>query len=364
MSSNKPKIVFVSESIRRDSHAPLRYLRGFKVVHFYLKAPYKDMTKEDFKGSWQVSGQELFEKIINEKPVIIQGVEPFGSRVAFYLAYICYKAARATRAKLVVPVLENRPVAERFNLWQRFFLRLFCPILFKQAAAVVTLNNGAVRNVKSYYKDAKIKRGIIWGVWGVDLDLFRPVGPREHGKIIFVGRLIEDKGLRYLVEGFKMASRKLPYLHLQLVGQGPYEKELRDYVKKEGLERQVDFAGAVPNTELPRYFSSAEIAAYLSITMKRWEEQVGTVNFQALACGTVVLTAKSGAIPEYIKEGEGAILVRERSSSAIEKAILKFYNNRTFRRRLFASTLPASKNFDIKGEISKAEKLFEEILLK
>jgi len=358
----KPKVVFVSEAIRRDSHAPLRFLRDFEVVHFFCEAPYGDMSPEDYKGARQVDLKDMYAAIVKEKPAIIQGAEPFGSRRALRLSWISNRAARATGAKLVVPILENRPISARFNRVQRAVLRLVCPKIFASAAAVVVLNRGAQTNVRSYFRQAKIKRGIIWGVWGVDSDLFRPRGKREQKSMLYVGRLVEDKGLRYLLEGFRKAAQKIPKLRLRLAGSGPLLKELKAFVKKNNLSGQVEFLGVIKNVELPSFFSRADLCVYPSITMPRWEEQVGTVNFQALACGTPVLTTMSGAIPEYIKEGEGALLVKQRSAAALAAAIVKYYSDRKLRERLQSSARQVARKYDIKNEVGKAGKLFWEIL--
>lgn len=362
MEQVKPKVVFISESIRRDSHAPLRHLRNFKLIHLYLKAPYGDMDKGDLVGGRLVTLKNILAEIIAEKPAIIQGVEPFGSRLSLKLSYICLQAKKKTRAKLVVPILENRPIEERFNALQRAILYSFCPIYFRAADRVVALNRGAVRNVKRYFKKAKIVSGIIWGVWGVDLDLFRPSGNKEKGLIIYVGRLIEEKGLKYLLEGFKIASGKNPLIHLNLVGQGNFEEKLRRFVSENKLQGKVNFVGAVKNKDVPRYLARAELCIYPSITTKKWEEQVGTVNFQALACGTPVLTTRSGAIPEYIKDGRGAMLVEERDAEALSHAIIKFFTQSELRKKLTGLARQEAARYDIKKEIAKAEKLFTEVL--
>jgi glycosyltransferase involved in cell wall biosynthesis len=106
----------------------------------------------------------------------------------------------------------------------------------------------------------------------------------------------------------------------------------------------------------------AELCVYPSITTKKWEEQVGTVNFQALSCGTPVLTTQSGAIPEYIKDGEAAILVREKSARDIAEALIKFFGNARLAKKLTSQARETAKRYDIKKEIAKAEKLFTEVL--
>jgi len=359
----KIRAVFISEAIRRDSHAPLRFFKDVEPVHLYLNAPYGDMSKEDFFGSRQVKINNLLSEIIALKPDVIQGAEPFGSKLSLKLAYISYKAARKTGAKLVVPILENRPIEERFNTFQKIILKFFCKTYFNSASAIVVLNRGAEVNVKRFAPEAKIKRGIVWGVWGVDTRLFKKVCGKKPNTIIYVGRWIEDKGLKYMLEGFKKAQEKIPNLLLRLAGQGDFEGYMRDYCGTNNLEKNVEFIGMVKNTALPKYFSEAELSIYPSITQKRWEEQVGTVNFQSMACETPALTTKSGAIPEYLQDGEGAILVDERDSEAIYGGIISYFASKE-KTKLQRRARQFVMRYDIKGEIEKAEKLFIEVCKK
>lgn len=357
----KPKLVLVSQSIRRDIQAPLAYFKDFEVVHFYLEAPYGDMSKKDLKLARKATLTNLVSEIVKEKPDIIQGAEPFGSKLALRICAKCLKASRMTGAKLVIPVFENRPIAQRFNLVQRAVLKAFCPSYFGYASAVICLNQGAKKNVIYYNAKAKIFDGLIWGVWGVDLQRFKPTGPKIKGKIIYVGRLVEEKGLKFLLQAFLLSSKKIEYLSLQIVGGGPLEQDLKDFVLNNNLKDKVEFTGIVKNQVLPELFSSAELCIYPSITEKRWEEQVGTVNLQALACGTPVITTISGAIPEYIKEGEGAILVKERNARQIAGSIIKFFENEELKKSLTGGAIKAVKKYDVRLQIRKAEELLKKI---
>ena len=167
---SKKRIIFVSESIRRDNHTPLRFFNRYEVLHFYLKAPYGDLSKDDLNTAKQVKISNLFNEIIKARPDIIQGTEPFGSRLSLSLSYICLIAKIRTGAKLVVSVLENRPIGKRFSLIQRAVLKIFCPKYFRACDAIIALNKGAITNIKYYDKKAKIETGVIWGVSGVDLE--------------------------------------------------------------------------------------------------------------------------------------------------------------------------------------------------
>jgi glycosyltransferase involved in cell wall biosynthesis len=359
---NLPKLLFITEAIRRDIQLPLKNFRDFEIVHLYLDAPYGDMTKKDLAGCKRVKMDELLDAIVGQKPDIIQGVEPFGSKIGLKLSYISYLAKRKTGAKLVCPVFENRPIKERFNLVQRIVLRFFCPRFFKSCDRIFALKHGAVENIRFYSKRAKVKTGILWGVWGVDTDFFAPKGEKDENLIVYIGRWVSEKGIMYRLEGFRGALNKIPKLKLNLVGQGPLEEAMRCYVRDNVITDAVRFLGFAKSSALPGYFSRASLACYPSVKTRRWEEQVGTVNFQALSCGTPVLTTRGGAIEEYIKDGEGAILVEEKSAKSIEQAIIKFFSDQDLKKKLTARAREYAKKYDIKRGVEQAEKELQDVL--
>ena len=84
---------------------------------------------------------------------------------------------------------------------------------------------------------------------------------------------------------------------------------------------------------------------------------------QAMACETPALTTKSGAIPEYIEAGVGAYLVNERDSGAIAQAIISYFSMpESEKLKMQKKAREYVMRYDIKEEIAKAEKLFDEIL--
>ena len=361
MDKKRKTILFLSESIRRDNHRPLVYFKKYRCLHLYIKAPYGDMIKEDFVSSEKVKIHKVFARIRKESPDVLQGVEPFGSKIGFILSVISYYYALTSKVKLVSPVYENRPIHEKFSLFQRILLRLFCPMYLKRADVVIPVTNKSEEIVKSYYSRAKIDRSVIWGSWGIDTDEFRPLKEKERGLLVYVGKLIQEKGLKYMLEGFSGALEEVKYLKLNIVGDGPYKHDMETIIKMLKIDRKVKFIGLVPNKEVPRYMSEAELCLYPSYATKKWAEQTGLVNFQALSCGTPLLTTDSGGNPEYIKDGEGAMIVHQRNSEEIESSIIKFFTDETYKNDLTDRARKYVRRFDSKIQIGKAENLLDKI---
>jgi len=362
----KLKLLIISESIRRDIQEPLRYFDKFDVWHFYLSAPYGDYSQEELarlKNVKKVNLDNLKEEIKKLSPDIVQGTEPFGSRKSLLAARSIYLAVRGEKKiKFIVPILENRPINERFSSLQRIILRLFVPRYFKRVDLFFPLNKRAVENIKYYCRNAKMSEDYIWGIWGVDTKIFKPVAKKEDNKVVYVGRFVYEKGISFLLEGFRLALETNPNLELCLYGSGEYEKDIREIISRYSLKKKIFIMGYASREQLPEIFSSASIAVYPSITVKKWEEQVGTVNFQALACSTPIITTRSGAIPEYIKEGEGAILVKEKDSKAIAEALVKYFKSEDLRKKLIARARKFVMRYEISGTIKAAQRRIEELL--
>lgn len=361
----KPKLLIISESLRRDIQEPLKYFDRFEVRHLFLRAPYGDYSKADIASDESLEEatlDNLLEKIEAFDPDILQGNEPFGSKLAFRLASRIFEYAKFHKQiKLIIPVLENRPISERFNILQRTALRYFVPRYFKRADLFFALNKGSVRNILAYNKKANIKEGVIWGVWGVNTEFFKPIALKKDNTIIYLGRFVYEKGINYLLEGFKIAQAKLPELKINFYGNGEMEQSIKDFAKENNLSDKINIKGYVDFKLLPKIISEATLTIYPSITVKKWEEQLGTVNLQSMACSTPVISTKSGAIPEYLKNGEGAILVEEKSSEAIGGAIIKYFSDKDYQDDLIARARKFVLQYDVRNTIREAQKILIEL---
>ena len=339
---SKPTLAVVSMDIRRDLILPMRDFSKFRLVHLYRNAPYGDMTPDEMDPSL-VEFQTpcgLFRHLWKAKPDLVQGVEPFLFRLLPY-QYAIFGYAVVRRIPLVLVTFENRPLSEKYGrMLARLQEWLLWPI-FRYAKSVVALNKGAERNVSAVTSNANVTR-LMYGTWGVDLDEFSPCGDiDEHmsdsdaeNVILFVGRIHREKGIFQLLQAFARVRRRMPSTHLILIGDGPKRSMIENLIAAEDLQDCVTILGTIENRKLPPYFRGATVFVAPSITTRRWEEQVGMTNIQAMACGTPVVSTRSGAIPEYVPDGEAGILVPERDPVALADAILLLLTQDALRQRM------------------------------
>jgi glycosyltransferase involved in cell wall biosynthesis len=156
----------------------------------------------------------------------------------------------------------------------------------------------------------------------VDPETYRPGRSPELRRALgttgfvvgYVGRLVEAKGLRTLIE----AAAALPDVQLLVVGDGPLRREL----ETTGCARLV---GAVPRAEVPRHLNALDALVLPSLTTATWKEQFGHVLIEAMACGVPVIGSSSGAIPDVI--GDAGLIFREGDATALRTAIVALRND-------------------------------------
>ncbi|MEM3518836.1 MAG: glycosyltransferase family 4 protein [Candidatus Hadarchaeales archaeon] len=214
--------------------------------------------------------------------------------------------------------------------------------------------------------EEKLKR-LMWGTWGVDINKFTPTKTGEEpdfGRAIFFAGLLEEhKGIRYLLPAFKEVKRAVKDVKLVIAGDGSLRPLIVDYAKAHRLEKDVILLGVVKNEDMPKYFRAARLTVTPSITTRKFEEQVGMVNIQSMACGTPVVSTFCGGIPEYVLNGKTGILVQEKNSNALAEAIIRILKDESLRRRLGRNARKhAIENFDARKNIQRCEELVLEIL--
>ncbi|MEK6837188.1 MAG: glycosyltransferase, partial [Nanoarchaeota archaeon] len=167
---------------------------------------------------------------------------------------------------LRIPVVVTAHAGDVFPL-TNFLLRLLSRFSTCSAAAV-TVNS-------SYTKLAVAKisklRNIKVIPMGVDLRLFssasspaaaavrKKYGISKNGKVLlFVGRLAEKKGVKYLISAMKRVLRSYPQCKLVAVGEGHERSSLMRQSQQLGLSDNIIFAGSIPNTDLPSFYKAAD----------------------------------------------------------------------------------------------------------
>jgi len=153
----------------------------------------------------------------------------------------------------------------------------------------------------------------------------KPPNPRaldQVPRLLFVGRLDERKGLRYLLEALPMILKERP-IELRIVGKGILEAEIRVQCAALKLEDRVNFLGFVSKEELANEYASCDIFVLPAIVDSKGDtEGLGIVMIEALAHEKPVIASAVGGIVDVVQSGTTGILVPQKDPKALAIAIL------------------------------------------
>lgn len=161
----------------------------------------------------------------------------------------------------------------------------------------------------------------------VDLDRFRPEPPRRGTSatrpftVLYAGRLAEEKKIHLVIRAAAAVRKKIPDLRVILVGKGAYENDLRELVKSLDMERAVEFAGFVPEKDLPSYYARSDVFAIMSTA-----ETQCIAAMQAFACGIPVIATDTWGFKDYIVPGTGYRMQPGDVEGLSEKLIFLYRN--------------------------------------
>lgn len=151
---------------------------------------------------------------------------------------------------------------------------------------------------------------------GIDTERFKPLALHHRQNVIlYVGSLIERKGIRFLLLALPSVFRAFPNYRLLIVGEGPQYPMLKQMIELLNIADKVIFLGFQPHDQVRSLMQQAKL-----LVLPSTEEAQGVVLLEALACGTPVVASRVGGIPEVITPEVG-ILVPCADPLALSEAI-------------------------------------------
>jgi glycosyltransferase involved in cell wall biosynthesis len=145
----------------------------------------------------------------------------------------------------------------------------------------------------------------------------------------YVGRLVEEKGLRVLLGA--LAGVDFDF-QLLVVGRGPLEDEIRAFMAARAWGDRLRIVPGVSHAEIPNYQNCADVLVLHSLTRPDWKEQFGHVLIEAMACEVPVIGSDSGEVPTVI--GDAGVITPEGDVAALRRALEDVAASAERRRRL------------------------------
>jgi D-inositol-3-phosphate glycosyltransferase len=214
--------------------------------------------------------------------------------------------------------------------------------IIKKSSAIIELSESEKKGLVDFYGASAEKVHVIPG--GVNLKQFENIAkekareliniPKENFTVLFVGRLEWRKGVSTLLHAMTLLKDRIPNLNSIIVGgkffgrnfdlddKNEYERLLK-IAKGNGLENFVRFTGSVSHTDLPKYYSAADV-----LVIPSYYEPFGLVALEGLASKIPVIASRVGGLQITIKDGINGLLFEPRNPADLSEKILNIYNSK------------------------------------
>ena len=244
---------------------------------------------------------------------------------------------------------------------KKLFLKSLSKIVLKGCDKIICVSKSLRYEV---YKTNLSKKQIEVIPSGYNVKRFRPLDikkcrkllnlPQDKKIILFVGHLVERKGIVYLIKALKILSKKNNNFLCCIIGTGVLEKELKYEISKLQIENKVIFAGQKTPDEIPLWVNACDILVLPSLN-----EGLPNVISEALACGKPVVATKIAGIPEIVNKDVG-YLVKPKNKNDLAEKISLALNKKWDRKKL----IKRASEFSVINSVKKLREVYESVLVK
>ena len=189
---------------------------------------------------------------------------------------------------------------------------------------------------------------------GRQFEAVAPTPPTAERRLLFVGRLCDEKGLPLLIEAFARVVAAGRDCHLSIVGDGPLRTDVEAFVRDRRLEASIELLGWRGSEAVVEALRGAR-----ALVLPSFAEGLPVVIMEAMALGRPVIATTIAGIPELVRPGENGWLVPAGSVDALAAAIETVLATppETLRAMGEAGALAVGQRHSIAIEVAKLESL-------
>ena len=196
---------------------------------------------------------------------------------------------------------------------------------------------------------------------GTRLDLLAPVEEVSAGPptIVAVGRLVEKKGFRYLLEACHFLHQQGMEFRCRIIGTGDQEEQLLNQIEDLELGRLVSLLGARSHQAVMEELARCRLAVLPCIVGKDGNrDALPTVLLEAMALRKPVVSTDLQGVNEIVDDSETGFLVPQRDSTSLARAIAKLLSDRRLARALGKTGREkAERLFDLSRNVAQLREL-------
>lgn len=234
------------------------------------------------------------------------------------------------------------------------FLEKYIQAILQSANAVVCLCQDWKANLVKKYRLTNVS--IIRNPVAM-APILKERNSNQTVKLLFMGFLIESKGIMDLLEVCRgLAVRGINY-ELAICGKGELTRTINRFIQDHSLERHIKNMGWVQNAEKERIFEQTDI-----LILPSYKEGMPIAILEAFSYGLSVVSTTISCIPEIVKDEINGFLVAPGDKHSLLERINELIDNKALRNKISRNNLAAARNYIPQVIAHQWASLYEEIL--
>jgi len=316
---------FPIDMTRQISYKPIRQIRHI-VRHKEIDVVHSQGARADFFA--RVAGKlSSIPHIICTVTMPVAGFDVGPIRKGIYRFADCLSERYVDRFIVVSNYLRNTLI-ERRGL---------------PPESVIKIYNGI--EVDRYHPD--LKEASLRNSWGIP-----PAAPL----IGAIGRMVWQKGFKYLIEAAPETLEVIPEARFLLVGDGPLRPDLENLARKLNVYDRIIFTGF--RSDIPDLLSTMDVLVVPSLL-----EGFPMITLEAMALATPVVATQIHGITEQIMDGKEGVLIPPRNTDALASAVTQIITDRELSSRLgMAARKRVESSFSVRKMVRETEKVYLSLL--
>jgi len=248
---------------------------------------------------------------------------------------------------------------------------------------IIAISEFAYKKIRKFLKD---KKKLVKIRNFINLKLFKKLKKRKRNKLlkkigikqkeillfpsrpvrISTGKIGRQKQFKTVLKALKLLKKKGKDFCVIVPSLSAYhknkniEKDFKRILEKFGLVDNVKiFPELLPQEQMYRFYSLGKIVLFPSLN-----ESFGLVVLESMAMGLPIIVARSGALPEIVKNNYNGIIIKPGDYEGLTEAIEKLLTNKKLYKKISKNALSEAKKYDLKKHIGEIEKIFENAMKK
>ena len=290
-------------------------------------------------------------------------VHSMGPRADFFARIACKKMHNVKVISTIAMLIEGYDV----NPFKKSIYKLADCYSSKYVAHFITVSKALKTKLIQDRKIPENKISVIYN--GVELNKFNPdcyssnglrdsMGIEKDCLIVgSIGRLVYQKGFKYLIEAAKVLHNKSNKIKFVIVGDGPEKENLRKMVEVFDISKSFTFTGV--RFDIPQILAMYDIFVLPSVL-----EGLPRVIIEAMAMAKPIVATDINGVREQLVHDCTGLIVPAKNSAALAKAIIQLINDKYKANKLGIEARKSARlKFDLKQTVRNIEKLYENILV-